>query len=97
MCAVRLAGLAFLAESDLAIALNGEGCRLRCVLCREEAVAVFVRSRAGRCEHSGCVGPVEEEVENDSEEGGCSACVRLATLVHPSLVAMWQAYLSNDS
>lgn len=40
---IGLAGLAFLAEPNLAIALDGEGSRLRIVLGGEETVAVIVR------------------------------------------------------
>lgn len=60
--AVRLAGLAFLAESNFSIALDCEGCRhatLAAAARREKAVAIVVRRRTGIRKDGRRVGPVE--------------------------------------
>lgn len=53
--AIGLPRLAFLAEADLAIALDRERGRLRGILSGEETVAIVICRRAGVREDSGCV------------------------------------------
>jgi hypothetical protein len=70
MRTVRLPGLAFLAESQLSIRFNGEARGRGSRLCRKRAVSLITR-RSSRTRKDSCrVGPVEEEVEDDSEKGG---------------------------
>jgi hypothetical protein len=55
MCSVGFPRLALFAESNLAIALDGEGGRLGCARNGKETVAVIVRRRTGRREDGRCV------------------------------------------
>lgn len=62
MRAIRLAGLALLAESNPPIALDCEGCRhatLAAAARREKTVAVVIRRRSGIRKDGRRVGPVE--------------------------------------
>ena len=71
VCAVGLAGLAFLAETYLAVGLDGEGGRAggrTGLVGRQGAISAVVGRAAGRGEHGRCVGPVQESVEGDGKQ-----------------------------
>lgn len=73
MGAIGLAGLALLAESQLAVALDGVRRGRRRILRREEAVAHIVRRGAGGSKDGRGVAPVEQEVEGDADGRGAVA------------------------
>lgn len=69
--AVWLAGLAFLAEADFPVGLDGEGGRVggrTRLVGGQGTVPAVVGRAAGRGEDGRCVGPVEESVEDDGKK-----------------------------
>lgn len=95
MGAIGLAGLALLAESQLAVALDGVRRGRRRILRREEAVAHIVRRGAGGSKDGRGVAPVEQEVEGDADGRGAVACGGMLVLVMSSSPVV--TYLSSYS